>query len=44
MAEERGFKIDKNIKSKLIEYLKNVLQWKIRSDLIVRKSIFKLGD
>lgn len=36
MAEERGFKIDKDIRNKLIEYLKNVLKGKFRSDLIVR--------
>ncbi len=36
MAEERGFKIEKDIRNRLIEYLKNVLKGKVRSDLIVR--------
>ncbi len=36
MAEERGFQIDKSVKEKLIEYLKNVLKGKIRTDLITK--------
>jgi len=36
MAEERGFKIEKDSRDRLIGYLKNVLKGKIRSDLIVR--------
>lgn len=40
MAEERGFKIDKDVKNKLINYMKNVQKGKIKSyygsDLITR--------
>lgn len=40
MAEDRGFKIDKDVKKSLINYLKNVLKGKVKSyygtDLITR--------